>query len=339
MKAIFNTQYGYVASLKPYAKSWGFLQAKMRNEVSLYDAIYKSILNATDFEQSEDADLGWLVIPMNGFNIPANGTDKNITAFNAVYRVCSDNQDLLAFASPIDYFVVNDGGFVSSYKLRVPADITEWKEKRREIWKTVSEIDEYVQKEAGFSIANKPTTEVGKKEVASVLHDWILENVSNNDAYENSNYWTHNAYNCLRSLSSQTDKRSTDCSGFSSAYQLLCRQYDINCIQVLGGVGDSSSGATGTKTNHSWNILSIDLPIGKYDSDVSKWYAVDLRFDEYVKDGKVETNGIIATDTRRYFMTKNIYSDTTNTTVKGHDYRKRANNDIGYPVEVTAAYY
>lgn len=366
MKALIKNEHALVQSgvlvYKPYINQWGFHQSKTINEIKLYDWVYKCLVDGFSVQTrvingktyildggntgTLGEEIHWLIIPMRQFNIPSekdengNTIDKNKTAFNVVSRVCTDNQELLIYAPPADYYsVVNDDEYVDYYKLQFPFDQEDLIKKRKEILTTISEIDLYVISKTGFSVLNKPTTNIEKVEVISALHDWILENVSNNTVYENSNYWTHNAYNCLKSLSNETDVRTTDCSGFASAYQMLCQRYGVNCIQVIGGAGSGNGGATTTKINHSWNILSLELPIGKYDSDVSKWYAVDLRFDEYVKDGKVKTNGVIVTDTRRYFMTKNIYSDTTNTTIKGRDYRQRANNDIGYPVEVTSAYY
>lgn len=335
MNALFKTQNGYIVSLKQYAKRWGFHQVKNTNEVALYDAIYRSILNVTTVEQSDDADLGWLVIPVRDFNIPANGTDKNLAAFEAVYRVCSDNQELLAFASPVKYSVINDGDYVASYKLQVPADVDGWKAKRVEIWKTIAEIDVHVLRGTGFSISNKPITEEAKASVATALHDWVIDNVSNNTASASSSYWTHNAYSCL----TQSTPRYSDCSGFSAAFQMLCQLYGINCLQVMGGIGKGDGGATTTRINHSWNMLSLSLPIGEYEEKDEEWYGVDIRFDQYIKDGNVKTDGVVITDIQRYLMSEYVYSDKTNTTIKGFDYTLRANNAVGYPVESPTGVY
>lgn len=355
-KAITSTN-GAV-TVKKYSKKWGFLQTKNRKEVQLYDWIYKCIsdgfavstrtINGKIYtvdggnENVLSGDVHWLVIPMRQFNIPAESIG-NAKAFNVVHRVCTDNQDLFAWACPVvggieGYEVVNDGEYLDAYKLQHPFDIETFGYKKEEVRQTILEIDEFVKTETGFSILDKPVGASDKIAVATALHDWIIENVNNNNVLANSNHWSHCAYNCLRAKTSQSDVRTTDCAGFSSAFQLLCEQYGVNCIQVLGGVGDSDSGATGMKTNHSWNMLSIELPIGTYDSVSSKWYGVDIRFNEYVKDGKVKTDDATVTDTRRYFMTKNIYSDTTNTTVNGRDCRQRTNNDIGYPVDVPTGY-
>lgn len=330
-----------VVGYKPYRSMWGFQQSKCRNETAMYDWIYRCISEGFSVQTrtvggktytveggAVDAELFWLVIPLRQFNILANGTEKNITAFNAVFRVAVDNPMLLAFASPVDYTVVNDGGFVDCYKLQFPK--VGIFEKKAEMQHTIDAIDDYIFSETGFSVANKPITAAEKQAVATAIHDWILTNVSNNTSYDESGYWTHNAYNCLKSSS----PRYSDCSGFAAAYQLLCNMYGINCIYVMGGVGTNEGGATTTKINHAWNTLSLELPIGDYSDDASKWYSVDIRFDQYVKDGKVKTDGVTVTDTKRYFMKDNTYNDTTKTTVNGHDYRQRANNDIGYPVDI-----
>lgn len=331
MRGLFATTNGILAVKKPYAKRWGYRQAQRMNAVGLYDAIYKSILNAaTVTAATDDDEFGWLTIPLQGFHIPSNGTAENTAAFEMVYRVCSDNQDLLAFASPVDYSVTNDGNYVSAYKLRVPLDVGGWKEKRAEIWGTVDEVSIYVTDETGCALNALPETAEERIEVAVALHNWLIEHVSNNAGAATSGYWMHNAYSCL----TRATPRYSDCSGFSAAFQFLCRLYEINCIQVMGGVGEGVGGATTTKINHSWNMVAPELPRGKFDSDASKWYGADVRFDQYIKDGKVKINGGAVTDTNRYCMTSYVYNDTAGTTVNGHDYRLRANYPIGYPVEV-----
>lgn len=328
MKAVFRTGTTFIVAVKPYANSWGFRQTV--ENTALYDAIYRSIFNAsTVTAATDDDDFGWLTIPLRSFNLPANGA-QNQAVFEAVYRVCADNQELLAFASPVDYSVINDGNYVSAYKLRVPVDVIGWKEKRAEIWDTIAKINTYVADETGFELTALPETAEERIEVAVALHNWLIENVSNNAGAATSGYWTHNAYSCL----TRATPRYSDCSGFSAAYQWLCQLFGINCIQVMGGVGGDTSigGATSERINHSWNMLAPELPRGKFEATASKWYAVDVRFDQYVKDGKVKINGSAVTDTNRYCMTSYVYNDTEGTTVNGHNYTERANNAVGYPV-------
>ena len=185
---------------------------------------------------------------------------------------------------------------------------------------------------------SKPTTATGKAAVAGALHDWLVTNVDNNTGSE-PYYWTHNAYNCLK----QATPRYTDCNGFAVAYAYLCNLYGINCIPTYGGCGDGDGGATSepaARTNHEWNIVSLDLPIGTYTSDPRLWYAVDVRFDEYVASNKVTNVDGAVTDTRYFFMTNQVYVDVAmdilETRVKNRDYRLRANNIVGYPVDVPA---
>lgn len=327
MRAVFRTGTTVIVAVKPYAHSWGFRQSA--ENTALYDAIYRSIFQASNVTAAtDDDDFGWLTIPLRSFDLPADGA-QNQAAFEAVYRVCADNQDLLAFASPVDFTVVNDGDYVSAYKLRVPVDANGWKEKRAEIWETIAKINTYVADETGFSFRELPETAEERLQVAAALHNWLIENVSNNTGAATSGYWTHNAYSCL----TRATPRYSDCSGFSAAYQFLCRLYGINCIQVMGGVGTGAGGATSEKINHSWNMLAPNLPCGKFVATAPKWYAVDVRFDQYVKDGKVKINGIAVTDTNRYCMTSYVYDDAEGTTVNGHDYTLRANNAVGYPVD------
>lgn len=345
-----------VIALKPYQKAWGYRQSVSRGETQVYDWIYKCISEGFAVESRIVAgktytvdggnqhvlsnDVHWLVIPLRQFDIPAEDSG-NIIAYNAVRRVCADNQMLLGWACPgvsseasgwSGYEVVNDEEYLDEFRLQYPyADMSE---KRAEIRATISEIDALVQTETGCSIVNKPESEADKLAVATVLHDWILDNVSNNTDIDDSNHWSHCAYSVLRQTAGAADAREADCAGFACAYQLLCDQYGINCIEVMGGAGDSEGGATGTRTNHAWNLLSLTLPIGTYTADAALWYAVDIRFNEYVKDGKVKTDGVVVRNTRRFFLSDKVYDDTSNTTVRGHDYRQRANNAIGYPVEV-----
>ena len=367
-----------VLALAPYRQAWGYLQSVSCGEAQLYDWIYKCISEAFSVtsrtvggktytvdggnEHVLSNDVHWLVIPMRQFDIPAEESG-NLTAFRAVRRVCGDNQMLLGWACPdvnsaaVDwsgYEVVNDGEYLDAYRLQYPhSDLSE---KRAEIRATISEIDALVQTETGCSIVNKPESEADKLAVATVLHDWILTNVSNNRSRQDSTHWAHCAYSVLRQVDDPSDGRKADCAGFGAAFQLLCEQYGINCLEVLGGAGDSDTGATGTRTNHAWNMLSLSLPIGTYTADPALWYAADVRFDEYVKDSfsvndpdikkyfMQEGARVVPSSTwttRRYFLSSKVYYDDVDVRFhsgsNNYDYTHRANNAIGYPVEVPGA--
>lgn len=347
---------------KPYADLWGYHQAKASGKTGLYDWIYQCLLegfsvttrtvdgvaytvdggiNGISHQTGIDpnSELHWLVIPLAQFDIHADtDTATSIEAFDAVFRVISDNPELLATLSPSFYSVTKANGKVSTFLMHFPYNMTALRQKRREIKLIVPTIDSYVTTETTFSIANKPTAAADKAAVAGALHDWLVANVDNNTGSE-PYYWTHNAYNCLK----QATPRKTDCNGFAVAYAMLCQRYGINCIPVYGGVGDGEGGATSEpagRQNHEWNMLSLTLPIGNYTVDPSAWYAVDVRMDEYVASNKVTNSSGAVTDTRYFFMTDQVYvdvtTDTLETRVRNHDYRLRANNAIGYPVDVPA---
>lgn len=365
-----------VIAVKPYADMWGYQQSKLAEQIGLYDWIYQclyegfsvasrtvdgvtytidggnsGISHATGYDP--DQELHWLVIPLAQFDIPADtDTATSVEAFSAVFRVISDNPELLATLSPSFYSVTKANGKVSTFLMHFPYNMTALRQKRREIKLIVPTIDSYVTTQTTYSMASKPTTTAGKAAVAGALHDWLVANVDNNTGSE-PYYWTHNAYNCLQ----QATPRYTDCNGFAVAYAYLCNLYGINCIPTYGGVGDVEGGATSEpegRQNHEWNMLSLTLPIGTYSADPSAWYAVDVRMDEYVDDTfRTEQSSVywkedgdrVTTDTpgwsrRRFFLSDKVYGESGFVRLhKGrsdHDYTLRANNAIGYPVDVPA---
>ncbi len=68
-------------------------------------------------------------------------------------------------------------------------------------------------------------------------------------------------------LGKETDKNLTVCAGYARSFKVLCEQYNIPCIYVVGyGINNSGSGEA-----HAWNYVKMDD---------GNWYAVDATWDD-----------------------------------------------------------
>lgn len=82
------------------------------------------------------------------------------------------------------------------------------------------------------------------------LHDSIVKSV----AYDYDSLKKKDAFNAHSIVGVFLDKRAV-CEGIAKAYKLLCNEYDIKCIVVLGQA--NKDGVYGEDDYHAWNLVKI----------------------------------------------------------------------------------
>ena len=153
----------------------------------------------------------------------------------------------------------------------------------KNIYGTPDEISSAVSKAKGV-IGVQET----KYEQVKAIHDYLCNTIDYNytaineaelpAGYDVGYYQT--AYSAFyripqdenTDLGKETDKNLTVCAGYARSFKVLCEQYNIPCIYVVGyGINNSGSGEA-----HAWNYVKMDD---------GNWYAVDATWDD--QDSKI----------------------------------------------------
>lgn len=82
------------------------------------------------------------------------------------------------------------------------------------------------------------------------LHDSVVKSV----AYDYDSLKKEDAFNAHSIVGAFLDKRAV-CEGIAKAYKLLCNEFDIKCIVVLGQA--NKDGVYGDDDYHAWNLVKI----------------------------------------------------------------------------------
>ena len=82
------------------------------------------------------------------------------------------------------------------------------------------------------------------------LHDSVVKSV----AYDYDSLKKKDAFNAHSIVGAFLDKRAV-CEGIAKAYKLLCNEFDIKCIVVLGQA--NKDGVYGDDDYHAWNLVKI----------------------------------------------------------------------------------
>lgn len=145
-------------------------------------------------------------------------------------------------------------------------------------------------------------------EVVKYLHDSIVKACEYNFDGENM----LSAYGCL------VDGKAI-CEGYSKAFILLCSQYGIECMPVVGNCFSE----TGESEPHMWNLVKID----------EKWYHIDLTWDDPVI--KTEDNSLDDYICYEYFVLSDeeILKDHEMTQITGVEYPEAYDNSRNYFAE------
>ena len=192
---------------------------------------------------------------------------------NSAYQKFLDENPEIFWTDNFQIYKIESHGAPIQYKLVIETNTdSELIEKERErldleIEKILSQIDK----------------NMSDYEKAIFVHDYIIKNceydteladkiVNGKELSEKDNL-QRSAYGCLV-------EKSTICSGYAKAYQIIMRKLGIECIYIYGT----------TKTEaHAWNCINID---GEY-------YNVDLTWDESEDPEEVKYDYFCFTDANR----------------------------------------
>lgn len=147
-----------------------------------------------------------------------------------------------AYVSPKYVISVDSDGYVSKLTL----EYTKTKEQQsRELYELEAAVEEILK---GCEAADE-------YEAVAYFHDEIIRRCSYDSQAENM----LSAYGCL------VDGRAV-CEGYAKALILLCSEYGIDCVPVVG----TTVTADGIEEPHMWNLVKIE----------GEWYHFDLTWDD-----------------------------------------------------------
>lgn len=321
---------------KPYLKSWGYAQAKADGTTELYDWVFKcfsegfSVSERTIDGSTYAVDGGAageeyegfrkIVVPLIQFQIPA---ESYLAVWDCLDRVVRYNWELCYHVKNQE-FLDEDGNnaretgkTIVSVAMIVPND-TQRLHAQTKMAEATALVKAKVLEVCGVS-AGDGLTEVQKRNVTKVIHDWIMERTSykpTENEQDDEYYWSQLAYSAL------TDEENIKpvCAGYTAAVAYLCSMYGITAVFVSGEATDGVD--TG---QHAWNMVAFGLPYGVYSSVPSDWAAIDLTWDDKRHDGTKEGTPW------EYFCTDKAYHE------YGTAEETRTNDDRGYPVSVPTA--
>lgn len=284
----------------PYADLWGYAQAKADGTTSAYEWIYNCMADGFSV-QARTVDGYSEPIAVDGgavntmivegelrfhrLNIPIYQFNVNVaqTVRRWVARVVRENPVLCYVdhmsSFPVQIERVNNADSSSRivyFSLICPDDALRQYE-REKIAAGITAAKAKVKQVSGIAPSCAVLTEMQKRNVAKILHDWIMERTSYKtgvlDDQTPENYWSQTAYSAL---TDDVDVKPV-CAGYSVALAYLLNFYGIYCVYVQGGPGSSTSG-------HAWNLVSFKLPIGTYTPTPGLWSSIDLTIDDNVYD-------------------------------------------------------
>ncbi|MDE7327161.1 MAG: putative Ig domain-containing protein [Lachnospiraceae bacterium] len=95
------------------------------------------------------------------------------------------------------------------------------------------------------------------------LNKWLAANNQYNTTVKKDGDGPWYAYECISALEGLDDADGPVCSGYASAFKVLCDKLGIPCVTVTGRVAKN--------TGHRWNYIQMED---------GKWYAVDVTYDD-----------------------------------------------------------
>lgn len=199
--------------------------------------------------------------------------ESMFSIMNSAYQKFLDENPEIFWTDNFQIYKIESHGAPIQYKLVIETN-------------TDSELIEKERERLDLEI-EKILSQIGKNmsdyEKAIFVHDYIIKNceydteladkiVNGKELSEKDNL-QRSAYGCLV-------EKSTICSGYAKAYQIIMRKLGIECIYIYGT----------TKTEaHAWNCINID---GEY-------YNVDLTWDESEDPEEVKYDYFCFTDANR----------------------------------------
>ena len=103
---------------------------------------------------------------------------------------------------------------------------------------------------------------------AKAIHDYVCGRITyqvRTAVVTGSNGRTETVYYDQLAFSGLTYPYQAVCAGYTMAFKLLCDQYGIPCVSVVGCAGEGSG------INHAWNYVQLED---------NRWYAVDTTWDD-----------------------------------------------------------
>lgn len=115
-----------------------------------------------------------------------------------------------------------------------------------------AELDEKVEEVT----ANAPS-DASQFELEMYIHDYIIDNCKYDYESANSDEVSDNTGNAYGVLV----EGNAVCEGYSRAFQLLCKELGIECVNISG---------TSENENHMWNCVRLE----------GNWYQIDVTWDD-----------------------------------------------------------
>lgn len=133
-----------------------------------------------------------------------------------------------------------------------------------------------------FYTKNTKYTEIQKKRIVKVIHDWLeLNNEYGNEHGDNINQTMYPAL-MTTPLPSGHNKGPV-CAAYAAAFQYCCWRWGISAITVVGGAGNERDG------RHAWNVVCYK-PYGPKDTEFYNpaiWQENDCTWDDIgINDGE-----------------------------------------------------
>jgi len=167
---------------------------------------------------------------------------------------------------------------------------------------SISNINTYNAKvkSKAKSIATAAKKKSGTYNRLLYIHDYLVKYVK----YSSDSNYTFNVYGALV-------KNACACEGYAESFTYIARLISVPTISV-------------SSTTHKWNYVYLS----------SKWYAVDVTFDDPTVNGKVYASGDSKNLSRKFFLVgKNTVVDTKH----NKSYTKYSNRNLVSYLEFTSA--
>jgi len=165
---------------------------------------------------------------------------------------------------------------------------------------SISDINSYKSKvkSRAVSIANAAKKKSNTYNRLLYIHDYLVKYIK----YKDGSTYSYNLYGALV-------KNASACEGYAESFTYIARLISVPTICV-------------TSSSHKWNYVYLK----------SKWYAVDVTFDDPTINGKVYESGESKNLSRKFFLVGK------NTPVKGNKtYSTYSNRSLVSYIEFTNA--